>query len=143
MNKLKKLIKDCSNAINGVDYSKSILSWEELLVIHNLKIHDIEIANNVILPTFVKDALIDAFWMNKNKLSFIEAKNLKKKATVWLLENNIISLIYVTIRGKPSIYKINNMPMEYKSYEKHLDDMFESYKQITEKVFSEGMKIFN
>ena len=118
-------------------------SSQELLNLQLNKIDEIEKCNNVIMPLFVKDAIIDVFFTEKQKKAFLDAEKLRDKAANWLFQNNVISVAYVFANRRPAIYKINNMPKEWLCYADFKRDMSEQFAKILAETFKEGMAIFD
>lgn len=136
MNRFRKLIKQSKTASDAVKW----LLYEEIQI---KKVIEIEEANNIELPNFVKDALIDCWQLSEQKHAFIEMKQIRNKAAMWLLDNKVIEPIFRFANGKTAICQIKNMPPDWKTYKDYASELKAISNEIINKTFTEGMKIFD
>ncbi len=140
MNRIEKNIQGFSKDSR---FKHHLKSSKELLEVQLCKVAEIEKYNNIKMPEFVKDGIIDVFKTNKKKWAFMYAESLRYKPAKWLIDSNVISILYVFANGKPATYKINNMPVEWVAYSDFKKEGNKRNAEIIEKTFKDGMSIFN
>ncbi len=149
MNKIEQNILDFSK---DQRFASALQSSKELLQSHLEKIKEIETCNNIELPKFVKDNLINYWFSDKSKKAFIEmvsmlddSPTISYKAAKWLLDNKVIKIIRVFSNKKPAVCQINNIPSDwicYEQYETNLIQGLKDVKSILNDTFEKGMNIF-